>query len=73
MVKNINKKKGTVLVVDDEVCIQEILKSTLEDEGYECVTAGNADEAFSALAACRIDLVFTDIRMPGKRGTELLR
>jgi len=65
--------KGYVLVVDDEVYIQEILKSTLEDNGYECVTVGNADAALSALASRSFDIALTDIRMPGKQGTELLQ
>ncbi len=68
-----DKVKGYVLVVDDEVYIQEILKSTLEDNGYECVTVGNADAALSALASRSFDIALTDIRMPGKQGTELLQ
>ncbi len=67
------KSKGQVLIVDDEVYIREILKSTLEDAGYECVTVGSAEAAITALAAQQFDLAFTDIRMPGKQGTELLR
>jgi response regulator RpfG family c-di-GMP phosphodiesterase len=68
-----DKKKGQVLVVDDELYIQEILKSTLEEAGYACVTVGNAEEALSALAAQEFDIALTDIRMPGKQGTELLQ
>ncbi len=68
-----DKVKGQVLVVDDEVYIQEILKSTLEDNGYGCVTVSNADEAIAALASQNFDIAFTDIRMPGKQGTELLQ
>jgi response regulator RpfG family c-di-GMP phosphodiesterase len=64
--------KGQVLIVDDEVYIQEILKATLEDAGFECAVAGNAEDALSALASQNFDLAFTDIRMPGKKGTELL-
>jgi response regulator RpfG family c-di-GMP phosphodiesterase len=66
------KNKGQVLVVDDELYIQEILKSTLEDAGYDCVAVGSAEDALSALAAHRFDITFADIRMPGKQGTELL-
>jgi len=66
------KKKGQVLVVDDELYIQEILKSTLEDAGYDCVAVGSAEDALSALAAHEFDIAFADIRMPGKQGTELL-
>jgi len=68
-----NKDKGQVLVVDDEVYIQEILKSTLEDSGFECVTVGSAEAALTALASQSFDIAFTDIRMPGKQGTELLQ
>jgi putative two-component system response regulator len=68
-----NNTKGRVLVVDDEIYIQEILKSTLEDAGYECVTTCNAEEALVALASQSFDIALTDIRMPGKPGTELLR
>jgi putative two-component system response regulator len=68
-----SKNKGTVLVVDDELYIQEILKSTLEDAGFECFTVGNAADAISALGSRSFDIAFTDIRMPGKQGTELLQ
>jgi DNA-binding NtrC family response regulator len=62
-----------VLIVDDELYIQEILKSTLEDVGYECVAVGGADEALATLAVQEFDITFADIRMPGKQGTELLQ
>jgi putative two-component system response regulator len=68
-----DKSKGKILVVDDEIYIQEILKSCLEDAGFECVTVGDAKAALSALASQSFDIAFTDIRMPGKQGTELLR
>jgi putative two-component system response regulator len=68
-----DKNKGQVLVVDDELYIQEILKSTLEDAGFECVAVSNADAALSALASQSFDMAFADIRMPGKQGTELLQ
>ena len=68
-----NTKKGQVLIVDDELYIQEILKSTLDDSGYDCVAVGSADEALSALSAGNFDITFTDIRMPGKQGMELLQ
>jgi putative two-component system response regulator len=68
-----NKSRGKILVVDDEIYIQEILQATLQDAGFECVTVNNAESALSALASENFDLAFTDIRMPGKQGTELLR
>ncbi len=68
-----NQSRGSVLIVDDEIYIQEILKSTLEDADFECVTVNSAETALSTLASQKFDLVFTDIMMPGKPGTELLR
>jgi putative two-component system response regulator len=68
-----SKNRGQVLIVDDEVYIQEILKSTLEDAGYDCVTVGSAEAAITALQSQEFDIAFTDIRMPGKQGTELLQ
>jgi putative two-component system response regulator len=68
-----DKKKGQILIVDDELYIQEILKSSLEEAGYACVAVGNADDALSAFAAQQFDVALTDIRMPGKQGMELLQ
>lgn len=66
-----NAKAG-VLIVDDELYIQEVLTSCLDEAGYDCAAAGSAEEALSMLESHPYDLVFADIRMPGKQGTELL-
>ena len=68
-----SKNKAQILIVDDEVSIQEILKSMLEDAGYECVTVSDAESALTALASRSFDIALTDIRMPGRQGTELLQ
>ena len=65
--------KAQILIVDDEVYIQEILKSTLEDTGFECVAVSNAESALTALSTRKFDIALSDIRMPGKLGTELLQ
>ncbi len=65
--------KAQILIVDDEVYIQDILKSTLEGAGHECAAVGNAEAALEALASRSFDISLLDIRMPGKQGTELLR
>jgi two-component system response regulator FlrC len=62
-----------VLVVDDEAGIREFLSDALEMAGYEVVSAGSAEEAARALDQRSFDLVFTDLRMPGKDGMWLLR
>lgn len=67
-----DRDKGRVLIVDDEIYIQEVLKATLEEAGYQCACVGTAEDAQAALASQHFDISFTDIRMPGKSGTELL-
>jgi signal transduction histidine kinase/ActR/RegA family two-component response regulator len=55
-----------ILVVEDDPNVREIVVETLEDFGYETVTAGNATEALDRLKKdCGIALMFSDIVMPG--------
>lgn len=63
----------TVLIVEDEVVVRDLVASTLAKEGYQLLLAGSAEEAL-ALAASHegpIHLVLTDVIMPGKSGIEL--
>ena len=56
----------TVLVVEDEFLVRQVLQIELEDAGYEVVLADSADAAIAILEArSDIHLVFTDIDMPG--------
>jgi putative two-component system response regulator len=68
-----SKNKAQILVVDDEVYIQEILKSTLEDAGYECAAVSDAESAITVIASQNFDIALLDIRIAGKRGAELLQ
>ena len=68
-----SKNKAQILVVDDEVHVQEILKSTLEDAGYECVAMSDAESALTVLASQNFDIALLDSRMAGAQGTELLQ
>ena len=63
----------TILVVDDEAAIVELLQAVLEDEGYEVVTAGDGREALVSLAANQVALVLSDVMMPRLDGRELAR
>lgn len=65
--------KKHVLIVDDEEMIRDLLTSALLQENYVCHQAANVDDAFVILAAQTIDLVISDIMMPGRSGVELLR
>ncbi len=61
-----------VLIVDDEEIIRDMLEIELEDN-YEVITAENGEQAFSVLKDKPVDLVISDINMPGIKGYELLR
>lgn len=61
-----------VLLADDEETIAVTLCDALEEAGYEVVSAGDTDSALAALEAGDIDVVLTDIRMPGKGGMAVL-
>jgi len=64
---------ATILVVDDEVGIRELLSEILADEGHSVLTAENAARARDARARESIDLVLLDIWMPDTDGVTLLK
>jgi DNA-binding response OmpR family regulator len=61
-----------VLIVDDELSIQTMLRAVLSCHDYRPVTAGRVDEAVAILNEQRIDAVILDVRMPGASGIALL-
>ena len=60
--------RPTILVVEDEKAILEIITFFLEDEGYRVVQALNGEAALSLLRVAQPDLIISDIRMPGMDG-----
>ncbi len=64
---------ATVLVVDDDIGIRESAAMALEKVGLKTVQAGDVTSALQALRAHRIDLVLSDIYMPGETGLTLLQ
>jgi len=65
--------RRTVLVVDDEPAIRDLIVAVLEDEGYRAIGAGSGSRALELLPIERPDLVLMDIMMPEMDGRELLR
>jgi len=66
--------RSTILVVDDDPAILEYAGGVLEEYGYAVLTALNAASALVVLRTNdRIDLLFTDLVMPGSDGVELAR
>jgi two-component system nitrogen regulation response regulator NtrX len=56
-----------ILIVDDEADIRELVAGILQDEGHDTRTARDSDEALSAVAARRPNLVVLDIWLKGSR------
>src|SRR6185503_18436001 len=65
--------KATILVVDDEPDVREVLEDYFVAHGYGVLAAGNADAAKAMAAAHPIDLALVDIHMPGEDGLSLAR
>ena len=64
--------KQKVLVVEDEELMRNILRTLLEDEGYEVFTSDSAESALQILPENAIDVTVTDIKMAGLDGLGLL-
>ena len=65
--------KFTLLIIDDEKNIREGLAANFELEGYNVKLAENGKQGLDLISKGDIDLVITDLRMPGITGEEVLR
>ena len=63
-------KTASILVVDDEPAIRELIRSTLRQGGFDCVEAGSTGEAREAIAAAPPELILLDWMLPGRSGLE---
>ena len=63
----------TVLVVDDEPMVREVLAQYLTHDGFNVVQAEDGDEAVEKLDSCAPDLVLLDLMLPKRHGLEVLR
>jgi DNA-binding NtrC family response regulator len=64
---------GTILIVDDERTLARAVRAFLQEAGYEAEVAGDAEQALGMLESLRPDVIFSDVRLPGMNGIELLR
>jgi CheY-like chemotaxis protein len=60
-----------VLIVEDEPDLMDVASALFISMGYEVITASNSREALNLLATREIDILFTDVIMPGMNGIEL--
>ncbi len=63
---------ATVLVIDDEADIREMIELALSLDGYRVLTADGGARAIALAREQRIDLVITDLKMPGMNGLETI-
>jgi two-component system phosphate regulon response regulator PhoB len=67
------ENSATILIVDDEAPIREMLRMALESKGFACLEAADAVQAHSAIVDEKPDLALIDWMMPGTSGIELIR
>ncbi len=65
-------QQPSILVVDDESGILDVLRILLKSEGFDVITAQGGKAGLEQLKASAPDIVLTDIKMPGVSGTDLL-
>jgi CheY-like chemotaxis protein len=74
LIDDIKARAATVLVVDDDADIREYAVAVLEQHGYRVLRAANGEAALSQIEREEeIDLLFTDVVMPGLNGFEVAR
>ena len=63
----------SVLIVDDDPMIREVVETILEDEGYPVRTAPDVDDALQSLEQDPAALILLDLHLPGQDGEDLVR
>ncbi|HTE55031.1 MAG TPA: response regulator [Kofleriaceae bacterium] len=66
------RPRGTILVVDDEVDVLEMIEVGLGLDGYRVLLADSGEKAIEVITRSRVDLVISDLRMPGMNGVQTI-
>jgi DNA-binding NtrC family response regulator len=67
------KNTITILIVDDEAMIRNLLEKILSKEGYKILMAKDGQEALDILSNSKVEIVISDMKMPRMNGLELLK
>jgi two-component system OmpR family response regulator len=66
-----NAPRATILVVDDDRALRTLVAAALRSEGHRVITAGDGTEALSTLEGTQVELIVSDLAMPGVDGREM--
>jgi excisionase family DNA binding protein len=72
LLRNTTMGKGTILVVDDDEEVRDVLKDMAEKQGYVVFTAASGELALVEIGRQHFDLIFLDLRLPGISGVNVL-
>jgi DNA-binding NtrC family response regulator len=74
MVRNVHSgEPASVLVIDDDETIRELLNESLAEDGFIVESAPNAEEALVKVRQTPYDAIVTDLNLPGLKGTDVVR
>ncbi len=65
--------KPCILIVEDEAKMRRLLELNLGEDGFETVSAGDAESGLKLMGSNAVDLVLTDVKLPGMDGMEFLQ
>src|SRR5207248_1401855 len=68
-----NSKAPRILIVDDDSGQRSLLDSFLKSQGFDTIPVASGEEALEVLRAGQINMMISDVRMPGMSGLETLR
>ncbi|HUU80505.1 MAG TPA: response regulator [Acidobacteriota bacterium] len=73
MKKNSKQRKQTILIVEDDEQVLDIVERILSSDGYKTATAARASDAVRIAARIRPDIVILDLNLPDYNGIQVLR
>ena len=63
----------TILIVEDDQDLREVLATSLRNEGYQVISAQDSDEAIASVKARKVNIVFMDICLPDMNGVKVYK
>src|SRR6195952_5776282 len=65
--------KGTILIIDDEKDLIEMVRYNLDKDGYDVISATDGQSGLQIAQGHKLDLIILDLKMPGIDGLEVCR